>query len=307
MAGSTADPQKYQLLQDVLNRLVAAYQGSDPKQIKETEQEFLEYFLPIGLQYCWHIHKTTGMSLHDTTGYAHGGVGDALIAIRQIATGNRVRKKPGFAEITVSYVRTIIYRRCFDIIQNDQSILSPGGGKTTIRGRERLLYHPLDEPKVTQSGEISSEPSGSPEEDLDPEKILSIKEGPEKRPRSTAEVTQDTDAGEQTGGDKTEREGASTPEAERSLRDMLLEICSDTKRHLRFVDDYLVTAAKRLVLFERWKAAIQANPQASERSLNPAVRDWYCETFKVDRGTYDKAKSDLKKDMAQFLSSTDNH
>jgi len=247
-----AGPEKDQFLQDVLDRLAIVWQNGDPPQIEKTEREFVEKFLPIGLHYCNAIAGKTGMWLYDRNGYALGGIGQALAETRP--------KKS-----TVSAMRRLIYLRCFDIIQEDQSILSDTKGEVKVRRKRNLLYRSLDEAMVAVGME------------------------------------------EQQESDEAGQENDSLVEAEKSLREMLLEICSEKRRRQKFIDDYRVASPKRIALFEKWESEVRLHPTVKERSLNPTVRDWYCTAFAVNRKTYDKAKWDLKQDMAQFLSTAANH
>lgn len=289
MRESKAGSEKDQLLQDVLDRLATARQSGDPRQIEKTEREFIEKFLPIGLHYCNAIPSKTGMKLYDRNGYAVGGVGEALIETRS-------------KQCTLSAMRRLIYLRCFDIIQKDQGVLSDTTGEVTIKGKKHLLYTALDEEEISPSGEMRRPRYPSPKEDLHPEKILSMREESEEERTVDSRVAPIASGEKQPVSEDTYQEPGSAAETGKSLREMILQVCPDKGKRQRFIDVYLINSPKRIALFEKWEAEIGAHPTSSERSLNPTIRDWYGAAFSVSRGTYDKAKWDLKQDMAQFLS-----
>jgi hypothetical protein len=294
MRESKAGSEKDRLLQDVLDRLAIAWQSGNPLQIEKTEWEVVEQFLPTGLHYCNAIAGKTGMILYDRNGYALGGVGQALIETRS-------------KRCTVSAMRRLIYLRCFEIIQKDQGILSDAKGEVVVKGKKHLLYAALDEEEISPSGETRRSRYPSPKDTLHPEKILSMQEGSEEESMADSRVASVVSGEKRLVSEDTKQKPDSVAETEKSLREMILQVCPDKGKRQRFIDVYLINSSKRIALFEKWETVILTHPTSSELSLNPTVRDWYDTAFSVSRGTYDKAKWDLKQDMAQFLSAETNH
>lgn len=256
---------------DLLSRLVAAIEGSEPKQIKEVKREFREVFLYSALYYCRSNAWQLGIMLDDRTTtkplspnviiprLAREAVDEVLKAVEQ-----KVRTKE---KVTIKYINKSLYYRCRDAVKRE-----------SIFPEEKLVS--LDEPRGSEEDETIGQGLQDPVS-YDPLDILIAQENLAERLRSSSTSL-------------------------RSFLQMLKEIWSDDEKRQRFRDTYLIDSKKRLAFFNRWGHEFEATSFVSEKALGRRVLTWYSQEFSADRRAYDMT-SHLKDAMAQFLSTEANH